>query len=60
MSEPFRDYCEKDFPTKRSLVANTTDNDEMIHPFQNRERFQVQKVMGIQMSVVTYDHETEG
>ena len=32
--------AEKNKPL-RGLVTETADNDEMIHPFQNRERFQV-------------------
>ena len=41
MNEPLKDCWAIDYLTEKNLEVETVDDDEMIHPFQNRKRAQV-------------------
>ena len=41
MNESLKNYWAIDYLAKKNLEIETADDDEMIRPFQNRERAQV-------------------
>ena len=58
MNKPLKDCWEIDYPAKKNLEVETANDDEMIHPFQNREKAQVKEPLDIGMSSAIDDHET--